>query len=413
MPVRATQASYNKPDNWRDRNRIGLEQVKEQLQSCIYNVLNSESFFMNLTHNGFGDHLMDNEEPIVWHEPVLNECWEKIEAEIDWRKQLLEEVTDIGDVHISNVEMKMLAALVAILSSGRANSSSTYIEFNNANLCGDEILCLSKLVEASPELRYFNLHHNRIDSMESARCLSRSLKSHTCVYYLDITHCNLGSSPEILLVVLQSDITHINLENNNIDSLGAVKIAEYLEGNPPIHRINLNHNRLNDDDAVLISQALKRNTILHEIDLVSNKITSIGVKILLTCVFDSSSLSAISESNHTLKQIDIFYVEFNDILVTLSDNLRGCIKRLLQLDRIDKILLALQDKDSIIKDLANVPVGLMPEVLALPHQQVDNEFQHRYLNILYSTMRWWNMPMLYSYYHDGCVKSDTKWKRDD
>jgi hypothetical protein len=83
------------------------------------------------------------------------------------------------------------------------------------------------------------------------------------------------------------------------------------------------------------------------------------------------------------------------------------------LDRIDKILLALQDKDSIIKDLANVPVGLMPEVLALPHQQVDNEFQHRYLNILYSTMRWWNMPMLYLYYHDGCVKSDTKRKRDD
>jgi hypothetical protein len=134
------------------------------------------------------------------------------------------------------------------------------------------------------------------------------------------------------------------------------------------------------------------------------------VKILLTCVFDSSSLTAISESNHTMKQIDIFYVECSDILVTLSDNLRGCIKRLLQLNWIDKILLALQDKDSIIKDLANVSVGLMPEVLALPHRQVDNEFQHRYLNILYSTMRWWNMPMLYLYYHDACVKSYKKVK---
>ena len=28
-----TQASYNKPDNWIDRNRIGLEKVKEQLQN--------------------------------------------------------------------------------------------------------------------------------------------------------------------------------------------------------------------------------------------------------------------------------------------------------------------------------------------------------------------------------------------
>ncbi len=31
-PARPTQASYNKPDNWRERNRIGLEEVKRQLQ---------------------------------------------------------------------------------------------------------------------------------------------------------------------------------------------------------------------------------------------------------------------------------------------------------------------------------------------------------------------------------------------
>jgi hypothetical protein len=30
--VWSTQASYNKPDNWRERNRIGLEKVKEQLE---------------------------------------------------------------------------------------------------------------------------------------------------------------------------------------------------------------------------------------------------------------------------------------------------------------------------------------------------------------------------------------------
>jgi hypothetical protein len=31
--VRPTQASYNKPDNWVERNRVGLEKVKEQLQT--------------------------------------------------------------------------------------------------------------------------------------------------------------------------------------------------------------------------------------------------------------------------------------------------------------------------------------------------------------------------------------------
>jgi hypothetical protein len=82
-------------------------------------------------------------------------------------------------------------------------------------------------------------------------------------------------------------------------------------------------------------------------------------------------------------------------------------------------MLALQDKDALLKYFANVPVELMPEVLAFPLQQVGDQFplrqvdkQCRYLNLVYSTMRWWNMPMLYSY-HDCFVKSDAKRKRNN
>ena len=210
------------------------------------------------------------------------------------------------------------------------------------------------------------------------------------------SHCDLGSNPEILSVLLQSDIKQIDLENNNIDSLGAVKIAEYFEGNPPIRGIDLSHNRLNDDDAILISQALKRNTNLCEICLYSNNFTSIGVKALLTCVFDSSSLNAISESNHSLVEMDFFLY---------ANELTRCWEIMLGLNRMQKIVLALQDKDSLLQFLANVPVGLIPEVFAFPHGR-----QPIYLDIVYSTMRWWNMPMLYSYHH--CVKTDSNRKRE-
>ena len=89
----------------------------------------------------------------------------------------------------------------------------------------------------------------------------------------------------------------------------------------------------------------------------------------------------------------------------------SCIDRLLRLDRIQKILFALQDKDLLLNYLAFVPVGVLPEVLAFPHgQDVVDEHQHKYLNIVYSIMRWWNMPMLYSY-HQDCVKSDSKRER--
>ena len=129
------------------------------------------------------------------------------------------------------------------------------------------------------------------------------------------------------------------------------------------------------------------------------------VKALLNCVFDSSSLNAISESNHIWNLMHLFY----------SHNvyLQDCIDILLRLDRTQKIVLVLQDKDSLIQYLAHVPVGLMPEVLAFPHRHVDDYLvgQDEHLNIVYSTMRWWNMPMLYSYHQ--CVKSDTKRERDD
>ena len=92
-----------------------------------------------------------------------------------------------------------------------------------------------------------------------------------------------------------------------------------------------------------------------------------------------------------------------------NDRLQHCIDRMLGLNKMQKIVLALQDKESLLQYLANIPVVLIPEVLAKRGRIVDEQ-QHKHLNIVYSTMRWWNMPMLYSYH--SCVKSDnTKRKR--
>jgi hypothetical protein len=403
IPARPTQASYIKPDNWVERNQIGLEKIRDQLQNYIDKVPLVHSFNLELEHN-VHDTLMDNEEPIVWHEPIFDEYWDRLEAKMNQ----LEIGIDIKCISIENVEMKKerLAALVAMFVSGRVTNSSTDIVFTNANVCGEGIVCLSKLVDVCYKLREFYLLHNPIDNMESARCLSRSLKSHARIHELHLAHCDLGSSLEILSVILQSDVKYINLEHNNIDSLGAVTIAEYLESDPPICQIDLDNNRLNDNDAILISQALKRNTNLRYLNLVGNKFTPIGVKALLSCIFDNSSLNAISESNHTLTRIHMFRN-----LPHRNFFLAGCIDRIFELDQTQKIVLALQDKDSLLQYFANVPVGLMPDVMAFPRGWVaNNEHQHKKLNVLYSTMRWWNMPLLYSYHN--CVKSAAKRKRN-
>jgi hypothetical protein len=402
-PAQPTQALYDKPNNWVERNRIGLGKVQRQLQSCIGSVSLFNSLELKLSHNGYGDELMDNEEPIVWHESILDHYWDQLEAKINEQEMVIL----IHDINILNVEItkERLATVVQICRCRRVTNLSTDIMFCNANLCGEGIVSLSKLVNVSFELNTLVITHNRIDNMESARCLSRSLRENAFTMRLHLSHCDLGSSPEILLVILQSDISHIDLRNNNIDSLGAVIIADYLEGGPPIKHLLLGHNRLNDDDAILISQALKKNRNLKTIHIYSNNLSSIGVNALLNSVFDSSSLNALSESNHMLSEMDFF----NDNNRPFSKG-ANCISRLLQLDRTQKILFVLQDKDSLLQYLANVPVGLMPQVMAFPVRHDDNQLQHKYLNVLYFTMRWWNMPMLYSY-DCCCVKSDTKRKR--
>ena len=357
--ARATQESYNKPDNWVERNRLGLERVKKQLKNCIRSVKQDDgtAFELKVRHNIIGHQLSDNEEPIVWHEPNLDEYWNKLERSIS-------KTGCIRSINIENVEMKKerLAALVALVHSDQA---PTVVILDNVNLCEEGILSLSELVGVSSQLDKLRICHNRIDNIESARCLSRSLRSHDFIDELNLIHCDLGRSPEILSVILQSNVSLINLSNNNIDSLGAVKIAEYLGGDPPIEELTLNCNQINDDDAILISRALKRNTHLKALHIYSNNLTSIGVKALLTCVFDSSSLNAISESNHTLGRISMFLYAFDmgDFIFSDqgSDNsssysLCSCIDGLLHLGRKQKILLALQDKISLLNYLADAPV---------------------------------------------------------
>jgi hypothetical protein len=206
-----TQASYIKPDNWQERNRIGLKKIKEQLQTCIESAHHSQRFNLCLTHNNGWGHLIDNKEPIVWHEPILDRYWDQLVAAMYVKLLGIVIVTKIDEIHVENVEIKTerLAALVAMLQNGRANISSRDVKLINTNLCGEGIVWLLKLVDVSFNLIWLSLHHNRIDDIDSARCLSRSLKSHACINTLSLKHCNLGSSPEILSVILQSDIKDI------------------------------------------------------------------------------------------------------------------------------------------------------------------------------------------------------------
>jgi len=98
---------------------------------------------------------------------------------------------------------EIVVALLSTVCGGRANNSIHSVQFINTNLCGEGIVLLSTLVQSTSELQYFYLHYNRIDNMNSALCLSRSLKLHPRMR-LDMSHCDLGNDPDTLSVILHS-----------------------------------------------------------------------------------------------------------------------------------------------------------------------------------------------------------------
>jgi hypothetical protein len=399
------------------RRAIAVENLKSQLK-----VLTREAdtgILSRISLSSISSHQLitpDVEEPVLSHDPSTEMHWRESFTALDNADKAIK----ITDIIIRKIEMKKDVFDQFMRSLRGRVSNLCKIIFNHTNLCGEGLISLSTLVEQCPVLETLELSHIQIDDINVATCLSRALTSLPRTIYLHLPYCNLGNYLEILSVILQSEVKGISLQNNNIDSLGVVKIAECIERNSPIQSLGLGKNNLNDEDAVVISRALKRNTTLTSINLEENNFTSVGVKTLFSSVFDNSSLNAISLSNHTCK-IHVTYYQYNiqHSFTTINHHFSSINK---DLDQTDKVLLALLDKESLLEYLSDVPIGCIPEVLAFlqRNDRISNpsrqstlfcfEMTPSYiLNMLYSSMRWWSMPSLYSYH--GNVVSGIKRKQ--
>ena len=119
------------------------------------------------------------------------------------------------------------------------------------------------------------------------------------------------------------------------------------------------------------------NTKLKWITLESIRLTTVGIKAFIKSVYDCSSLNAISESNHTLRDLYLFdgsSIEYKRDMFhaeSCARVTRFCLEGLLKLSRTKKLLIALHDKDSLLRYLANVPMQLMPEVLEFVQLEED------------------------------------------
>ena len=401
----AANLEYKKYTGWKNTNvysLINLENLLDDFTNYELSRTNEEYDLDIVNYDDSGsDGLHMYIHLVVWHEPSIDASWQKLYTALR-KKMGTNRVTRLGtsispmqqcfkikNLSIDSVEMtKENIASMSQVCGERAINSMKTIKFVNNNICADGMISLSKLVEQSVDLEMFHMVQNPINDMNAALSLSRVLKVHPSILHVDMLDCNLGNVPEILSVILQSDVEDLEIADNNINSLGAIKIAEYIERNTTMMCLRLYGNLLNDDDAVIISRALQENYKLFSLHIYWNNFTSVGVKALFSSVFDSSSLNAIADSNHALKMIHVIRDDYFHRMSKFNRMNDG------EWPLADKLLIAMHDKDSLLEYLANLPVELMPRVLNFVQMDRDEVMS---LSMVYVSMRYWKMPSLYSY----------------
>lgn len=86
-----------------------------------------------------------------------------------------------------------------------------------------------------------------------------------------------------------------------VGSVGIMSIASALEQNRCLERLDLSCCNIDDDGILMLAHALKHNTTLRYLNLDGNNITSVGMYALRKCIYDTSSMHSLWDSNHTLR----------------------------------------------------------------------------------------------------------------
>ena len=143
------------------------------------------------------------------------------------------------------------------------------------------------------------------ESTEDMTLLAQVISQNNALDELYFVENNNENTHALLSGVDFSTYKILYLSENNLQTNGRTDIADLIAANPPLVSLHLSSNWLNDDDAVLIAQSLGENTHLKELNVEYNNIHERGMRALYEAVNATSTLNALSDSNHSCRPIGL------------------------------------------------------------------------------------------------------------
>ncbi|EJK43699.1 hypothetical protein THAOC_37829, partial [Thalassiosira oceanica] len=151
----------------------------------------------------------------------------------------------------------------------------------------------------SQGLKYLKWSAIPIESVEDMTLFTRVLSQSNSIDHLEFTENGNENARVLLSDVDFSMYKSLDFSDNDLQTNGRTDIPDLIAANTPLEELYLCGNRLNDDDAVLIAQSLGRNTHLGLLNVRRNNIQERGMRALYEAVNDTSTLNALSDSNHS------------------------------------------------------------------------------------------------------------------
>ncbi|EJK55835.1 hypothetical protein THAOC_24383, partial [Thalassiosira oceanica] len=151
----------------------------------------------------------------------------------------------------------------------------------------------------SPKLKCLTWSENPIHNTEDMTLFTQVLSQSEALDKLKFARNGNANTQALLSGVDFSRYNVLDFGDNNLQTNGRTDIPDLIAANPPLEKLYLYKNSLNDDDAVLIAQSLGRNTNLRRLNVRRNNIQERGMRALYEAVNDTSTLNALSDSNHS------------------------------------------------------------------------------------------------------------------
>ena len=126
----------------------------------------------------------------------------------------------------------------------------------------------------------------------------------------------IAKALEINNTLINTQLTTLNLPQNNISNIGAIVLAEALKTNKTLTTLNLQQNDIGDEGVFALAEALKTNNTLTTLNLQQNDIGNEGVNRLVHVLF--------RRENESLIDIDFKYN--NKITADVFENLKDTIR---------------------------------------------------------------------------------------